>query len=182
MGRGAARRPGARRAGDGHARGGRSRPARSAAGPRESGTTRSPSWRPRARRCGRPSRCCGFDTSELERQLLDKLAERDSAQKELEKRQTSLEIARRDRELQLAEAEARQRKAPLKVDVPAELVAAKELRQSREDLALASREVAYLKESLRLESRQGGPSSRPWPAGATAPPPACGRWRTPSAA
>src|SRR5579872_2586230 len=30
----------------------------------------------------------GFDTSELQRQLLDKRAERDSAQKELEKKQT----------------------------------------------------------------------------------------------
>lgn len=97
----------------------------------------------------------GFDTSELERQLLDKKAERDSAQKELEKKQTDLEIARRDQELQLAEAEARLRKASLKVDVPSELVAAKELASSREDLALARREVAYLKEHLRLQTLQG---------------------------
>jgi HlyD family secretion protein len=98
----------------------------------------------------------GFDTSELERQLLDKRAERDSAQKELEKKQTDLEIARRDRELELAEAEARLRKASLKVDVPADLVAAKELAKSREDLALARREVAYLKDRLHLEAVQGG--------------------------
>jgi HlyD family secretion protein len=98
----------------------------------------------------------GFDTSELQRQLLDKRAERDSAQKELEKKQTDLEIARRDRQLELAEAEARLRKAQLKVDVPAELVASKELAKSREDLDLARREVAYLKDRLRLEAVQNG--------------------------
>jgi len=96
----------------------------------------------------------GFDTSELERQLLDKQAERDSAQKELEKKQADLEISRRDQELQLAEAEARLRKASLKVDVPPELVASKELASAREDLALARREVAYLKEHLRLQDVQ----------------------------
>ena len=58
-------------------------------------------------------------------------------------------------ELALAEAEARLRKASLKVDVPAELVAAKELAKSREDLDLARREVAYLKEHLQLETGQG---------------------------
>jgi len=98
----------------------------------------------------------GFDTSELQRQLLDKRAERDSAQKELEKKQTDLEIARRDRQLELAEAEARLRKAQLKVDVPPELVASKELAKSREDLDLARHEVAYLKNRLRLEGVQNG--------------------------
>jgi len=97
----------------------------------------------------------GFDTSELERRLLDKMAEGDSAQKELEKRQTNLEIELRDEKLQLAEAEARQRRAALKVQVPAELVASKELAKSREDLALANREIVYLRERLRLQTLQG---------------------------
>jgi multidrug efflux pump subunit AcrA (membrane-fusion protein) len=96
----------------------------------------------------------GFDTSELERQLLDKMAERDSAQMELEKRQTNLEIELRDEKLQLAEAEARQRRAELKVRVPAELVASKDLAKAREDLDLANREIAYLKERLRLQTLQ----------------------------
>jgi multidrug efflux pump subunit AcrA (membrane-fusion protein) len=104
-------------------------------------------------RTGQP--VLGFDTSELERELLDKMAERDSAQKELEKRQTNLEISRRDAELQLAEAQARQRRAALKVEVPPDLVATKELAKSREDLALANREIAYLKERLRLQTFQG---------------------------
>ncbi|HEY0511287.1 MAG TPA: efflux RND transporter periplasmic adaptor subunit [Thermoanaerobaculia bacterium] len=98
----------------------------------------------------------GFDSSELERQLLDKKAERDSAQKELEKKQTDLEISRRDEELRLAEAQARFRKAGLKVDVPTELVASKELAKSREDLDLARREIDYLKQHLHFEETQGG--------------------------
>jgi multidrug efflux pump subunit AcrA (membrane-fusion protein) len=98
----------------------------------------------------------GFDTSELERQLLDKMAERDSAQKELEKNQTDLEISRRDEELQLAEAEARLRKASLKVDVPADLVASKDLAKSREELALARREVAFHQDHLRLQDQKNG--------------------------
>jgi HlyD family secretion protein len=97
----------------------------------------------------------GFDTSELERDLLDKIAERDSAQKELEKRETNLEIELRDEKLQLAEAEARQRRAALKVQVPPELVATKELAQSRQDLELANHEMAYVNERLRLQTLQG---------------------------
>lgn len=97
----------------------------------------------------------GFDTSELERELLDKMAERDSAQKELEKRQTNLEMTQRATGLELAEAEARHRRAALKVDVPAELTAAKELAQAREDLELAAREIAHLKQKTRLETGQG---------------------------
>jgi HlyD family secretion protein len=96
----------------------------------------------------------GFDSSELHQKLQDKMAERDSAQKELEKRQTSAELARRDSTLALAEAAARQRRATLKVEVPPELVAAKELAKSREDLALANREISYLKEKMRLEASQ----------------------------
>jgi multidrug efflux pump subunit AcrA (membrane-fusion protein) len=96
----------------------------------------------------------GFDTSELERKLLDKQAERDSAQKELEKQQTTFEITRREADLQYAEAEARERRAALKVDVPADLVASKELAKSREELDLARRELAYLKERRRLQDQQ----------------------------
>jgi len=96
----------------------------------------------------------GFDSSELQQKLQEKIAQRDSAQKELEKRQTNAELSRRDSALQLAEAEARQRRATLKVEVPPALVAAKELAKSREDLALANREMSYLKEKMRLEASQ----------------------------
>lgn len=96
----------------------------------------------------------GFDTSVLQQTLLDKTAERDSAQKELEKRETNLKMSRGRTELSLAEAESRVRKAELKVDVPAELVSSQDLAQARADLALARQEVAYYKERLGFESRQ----------------------------
>jgi multidrug efflux pump subunit AcrA (membrane-fusion protein) len=95
-----------------------------------------------------------FDTSELQQKLLEKMAEQDSAQKELEKRETNLEISRQEDSLRLAEAEAKHRRATLKVDVPAELVARNELSQARADLALAEREIRYLKDRLRLQTQQ----------------------------
>lgn len=96
----------------------------------------------------------GFDTSELQQQLLDKIAERDSAQKELEKRETNSRMSRGQTELRLAEAEARLRKATLKVDVPDDLVARNELAELKADLELARREVAYHRERLRTETQQ----------------------------
>ena len=96
----------------------------------------------------------GFDTSTLENTLLETMAERDSAQKELEKKQANLEMTRDEDELRLAEAKARVRRASLKVDVPAELVASKELADARTDLELAQREIAYLESRLALQSRE----------------------------
>ncbi len=95
----------------------------------------------------------GFDTSDLQNLLLEKMAERDSAQKELEKKQANLEKVRSEDELRLAEARAKARRADLKVDVPADLVAAKELAESRADLALARQEIDYLER--RLSHRVG---------------------------
>ncbi len=97
----------------------------------------------------------GFDTSELETTLLDASADRDSAQKELEKQQTDLEMKRQEEELHLAEAEASRRRSALKADVPAEIVAANELRQTRNELSLAEREIAFRKERLRLIGEEG---------------------------
>ncbi|HKH45986.1 MAG TPA: efflux RND transporter periplasmic adaptor subunit [Thermoanaerobaculia bacterium] len=96
----------------------------------------------------------GFDTSELQNTLLETMAQRDSAQKELEKKLANLEMTRGEDELRLAEAKARARRAGLKVDVPSELVAAKELAESRADLELAEREVAYLENRLSLQVRE----------------------------
>ena len=96
----------------------------------------------------------GFDTSTLESKLLEAMAERDSAQKELEKKEANLEMTRAEDELRLAEAKARARRADLKVDVPEELVAAKELADARTDLQLAQREIAYLENRLSLQSRE----------------------------
>jgi HlyD family secretion protein len=96
----------------------------------------------------------GFDTSELESKLQEKMAERDSAEKELEKRLTNQEIHRGEDEMRLAEAKAKQRRSALKVDVPPELVASKELAQTRADLDLANREVSYLQKRIQLQESQ----------------------------
>jgi HlyD family secretion protein len=96
----------------------------------------------------------GFDTAELDTRLQEKMAERDSAEKELEKRLTSHEISRGEDEMRLAEAKAKQRRFSLKVDVPPDLVAAKELAESRADLDLANREVSYLKKRIELQQSQ----------------------------
>lgn len=97
----------------------------------------------------------GFDTSALETTLLEASADRDSAQKELEKTTTDVEMRRREEELHLAEAEAGQRRSSLKADVPPELVAANELRQTRSDLNLAEKEIAFRKDRLRFLGEQG---------------------------
>jgi multidrug resistance efflux pump len=96
-----------------------------------------------------------FDTSELERKLLDKVAERDQAQTELEKRRVELERTVREADLKLAEARARLRRAELKTDVPEELAAAKELFGARVDRRVAAAEVASLARRLELEKRAG---------------------------
>ena len=96
-----------------------------------------------------------FDTSELERKLLDKVAERDQAGTELEKRRVEMERTVRDAELALAEARARLRRAVLKTDVPAELTSAKELFEARVDRRLAEAEVESLGRRHDLERQAG---------------------------
>lgn len=96
-----------------------------------------------------------FDTAELERKLIEKTAERDSADQEIAKKRTELALARGDAEVALAEAEARERKAALKAQVPADLSSRIELEEAKADLALAEKEVAYRRERLRQEARRG---------------------------
>lgn len=96
-----------------------------------------------------------FDATELERQLLAKLAERDSAETELEKRRVELERSGQEAGLKLAEAEARLRRARLATDVPPELTSAKELAEARIDRGIAEREVASLTARRELEQAAG---------------------------
>ena len=96
-----------------------------------------------------------FDTTELQRRLVEKTAERDSAATQLEKKEIDLERNLRDMELQLARARATLERSRLKVEVPGELQSAKELEEARLDLALAEREVDSLEGRLEL-TRQAG--------------------------
>lgn len=92
----------------------------------------------------------GFDTTELERRLLERTTESQEAAKKIEQMVTDLERRRKEDELRLAEAEARVRKARLKLEVPEELEKGHELEKARIDLELADREIAHLK--YKLES------------------------------
>lgn len=96
-----------------------------------------------------------FDTSTLERELLDKIAERDQAETQLEKKRVELEKALRDQELRLAEARAELERSRLKVDVPEELASAKELFEAQVDHRVAAEKVASLAERIELERRAG---------------------------
>ncbi|MEE8525916.1 MAG: HlyD family efflux transporter periplasmic adaptor subunit, partial [Thermoanaerobaculia bacterium] len=98
----------------------------------------------------------GFDATRLQQQLQQKVAERDQAEKELEKRTTDLEIQRRDLELQSAEAAAALRKADLKLAVPTEVVGRKELELARIDHRLAEMRIGFLKTKLKHLADQSG--------------------------
>lgn len=97
-----------------------------------------------------------FDTNEHEQKLLEKIAEGDAARKQIEKREKDLLLREKEVDLQLAEAESRKRKAELKVDVPAEIAASKDLALARLDLEQGTIEMESLtrkKVALRASAR-----------------------------
>ncbi len=96
-----------------------------------------------------------FDTTRLQQQLQEKVAKRDSTIKEHEKRTTDLEIQRRDLVLELAEAEAELRRAALKLAVPDQVTARRELQQARIDHRLAELRIEHARSSLEHLERQG---------------------------
>ena len=83
----------------------------------------------------------GFDDSDLQRQLQEKMAEAEAAGRELDKRRADLDLERKDRVLRRSEAAGRKRKADLQLDVPPDLISAKELSDARRDKALAEEEL-----------------------------------------
>jgi multidrug resistance efflux pump len=97
-----------------------------------------------------------FDATEMTQRLQEKIAERDSAATELDKRRVDLDRELRQMELDLAEAEARLRKADLKVDVPEGLQSAKELAEAKLDRQVAQDEVDSLRQRLALKEKAGG--------------------------
>ncbi len=74
-----------------------------------------------------------FDASDQTRELANMQNEAEAATKKLEKKRDDAQLARRDDELKLAEAQANLRKAALKTDAPADLVAQVEQRQVQLD-------------------------------------------------
>lgn len=85
----------------------------------------------------------GFDASELQRTLEEKIAERDSARKQIEKAQADLAIRKEEEELSLANAQARLRKADLKLEAPDVLRGSNERRQIELEQALARQEIHH---------------------------------------
>lgn len=83
-----------------------------------------------------------FDTAELQKRLDEKTAERDEAAKQIEKKRADLALRQRDEQLRIAEAEARFRKASLKLEAPADVLGSSDRRGIQIDHSIASREVA----------------------------------------
>lgn len=108
---------------------------------------------PEGKKVRRGEPVLGFDTADLGRKLEEKSAEAESAKKRIEKKTTDIEMARRQDAMRLAEAEARLRKAELKVDVPPELASAAELWKSKLELEEARKEIAFVKERQRATAR-----------------------------
>ena len=100
---------------------------------------------------GRP--VLGFDTSDLQRRLEQKTAERDEAQKQIEKKRADLALRTKDERLRLAEAQARMRKTALKLDSPADIIGVKERQEVELDYALAKRETAAIESRLEALER-----------------------------
>ena len=96
-----------------------------------------------------------FDPTELQQNLQQKISERDSAEKELEKLVTDLKIERRDLELQLSEAEAALRRASFSTEMPRDVVAAKDLETALIDQRMAKLQIEQLKRNLEyMDTRE----------------------------
>ncbi|HSR97302.1 MAG TPA: HlyD family efflux transporter periplasmic adaptor subunit [Kofleriaceae bacterium] len=78
-----------------------------------------------------------FDASDQVRELESMRNEAEAARKKLDKKRDDAQLARRDNELKIAEAEATLRKARLKTDAPADLVASVQQRQVELDAQAA---------------------------------------------
>ena len=96
-----------------------------------------------------------FDSSDLQRQLQTYQAEAEGARTEIEKKEAEIALQDAQNELLLAEADARLRKAGLKVDVPGELTSENDLREAKLDLELARKEIAYVNKKL-ADGEQAG--------------------------
>ncbi|HUR82193.1 MAG TPA: efflux RND transporter periplasmic adaptor subunit, partial [Thermoanaerobaculia bacterium] len=100
----------------------------------------------------------GFDTSELQRRLDEKTAEADQARKQIDKERADLALRTKDVRLELANAEARLRKASLKLDAPPDILGINERKTAEIENELARRETASAR--LRLQALEAAARSR----------------------
>jgi HlyD family secretion protein len=90
----------------------------------------------------------GFDTTELQRRLEEKSAEADEARKQIDKERNDLSLGTKDERLKLAEAEARLRKAELKLEAPPDIAGITERKTAEIEFAIAKREASAIKSRL----------------------------------
>jgi HlyD family secretion protein len=96
-----------------------------------------------------------FDVSELQRQLAERTSERDQAAQEIVKKKIDLDLARREGDLKVTEADAVFRKAQLKADLPAQYTAAIEMKLAQLDLDAARAELEGAKRRLSYQMKLG---------------------------
>lgn len=113
----------------------------------------------------------GFDTTELQRRLDEKSAEADEARKQIDKERNDLSVGTKDERLKLAEAEARLRKAELKLEAPPDVAGINERKTAEIEFAIAKREATAIRSRVGdleraaaarialLESKQADASS-----------------------
>jgi len=95
----------------------------------------------------------GFDTTELDRKLEQKEAEAAEARSKIAQAPRGCRAGAPPDALREAEAEARLKKAQLKVEVPAELAASRDLTASRLELEEARKEIDFLREKIAAARR-----------------------------
>lgn len=95
-----------------------------------------------------------LDTTELQRRLQQEMAEQESAEKKLQKKEQDLQVEQRRLELRLAEAEARWRKTQFAVDVPAEVVSRRQIEEAKIDQRLAQLEIDHLSRNLEAMAQR----------------------------
>ena len=101
----------------------------------------------------------GFDTTELQRRLDEKTAEADEARKQIEKERADLGIGTKDERMRLAEAEARLKKAELKLETATPDVSGINERKTAEiEHAIAKRESTAIRS--RLDSLEAAAAAR----------------------
>ncbi len=99
-----------------------------------------------------------FDTSELQRKLEEKSAVADESRKQIEKERNDLSLNTKDERLKLAEAEARLRKAGLKLEAPPDVAGINAHKQTEIEYAIAKREAEAIR--ARVESLERAAAAR----------------------
>ncbi len=89
-----------------------------------------------------------FDTSEMERERLERASDVEESTKEIVRKQQDIELDSRQGELRLLEAEAKASKARLKADLPEKYTSAVEMKLAKIDSESAEAELRMAKQRL----------------------------------